>query len=91
MDFRLWMWCICSTLALVSVCNCASRHVPVPITKCEFYNRTLCGSSHGLNGCGNVTQECTPAENDKPSSCFAVWTNNTKTNELTVELKVIIH
>jgi len=89
MEQKLWMW-ICSILVLVTICNCASRvHTPTSITKCEYYNQTLCEVSLGKYGCGNDTQECTSTENDKPSYCYAVWLNNTKTNQLAIKLKVI--
>lgn len=89
MEQKLWMW-ICSILVLITICNCASRvHTPTSITKCEYYNQTLCEVSVGKSGCGNDTQECTSTENDKPSYCYAVWLNNTKTNQLVIKLKVI--
>lgn len=83
MDRKLWIW-IFSILILVTICNCANRHVQT--TKCQYYNQTLCEYSHGTYGCGNDTQECAPAENDKPSSCYAFWIN--KTNELSLKFKV---
>lgn len=88
MEQKLWMW-IYSILVLITICNCASRHYPPNVTKCVYYNQTLCEYSRGLSGCGNSTQNCTSAENDKPSYCYAVWINNTQTNELTLKLKVM--
>lgn len=86
MEQTFWMW-ICSVLVFVTICNCANDHNP-PTIKCEYYNNTLCEETHGFRGCGNETQVCT-AENDKQSYCYAVWKNNTKTNELIIKLKVI--
>lgn len=86
MDKKLWIWAF-SVLVLVTICSSINPHVQT--IKCVYYNQTLCDESHGAKGCGNSTQECVPAENDKPSYCYAVWTNNTKTNQLTVKLKVI--
>lgn len=88
MEQKIWMSILSSALVLVTICNCASRHVPPTITKCEYYNQTACDSSGGSNGCGNEIQECQSAENDKPSCCFAVWTNNTITNQLSIKMKV---
>jgi len=89
MEQKLWVW-ICSISILLTICSCASRHVQSTVTKCVYYNHTVCKFSHGSYGCGNETQECVPAENDKPSYCYAVWTNNTQTNQLTLKLKVIL-
>lgn len=86
MDKKLWMWAF-SVLVLVTVSNCINPHVQT--IKCVYYNQTLCDETHGKKGCGDTTQECIPAENEKPSYCYAVWTNNSKTNELTVKLKVM--
>jgi hypothetical protein len=86
MEQKLWMW-ICGILVLVTIGNCASRHVQPNITKCMYYNQTLCESSRGTYGCGNVTQDCISADNDKPSYCYTVWTNTT--NQLSIKLQVI--
>lgn len=91
MEQKLWMW-MCSTLVFITVCNCASHHVPTAINQiitCVYYNHTICEQSGGKSGCGNETQNCTSAENDKPSYCYAVWQNNTNTNSLDIKLKVI--
>lgn len=87
MDQRIWMWMF-SLLVFVTICNCASLHIQTTVTKCEYFNQTLCEHSNGTYGCGNVTQECTSVENDKSSYCYAVWTNDTKTNNLVIKLKV---
>lgn len=89
MEQKLWVW-ICSTLVLVTICNCASRQVQSSV-KCVFFNDTLCETSNGLKGCGDHTQECQSVENDKRSYCYAVWINNTITKTLTPKLKVILY
>lgn len=87
MDQKFWIW-ICSVIVSITISNCVNHHNSTAIIKCEYYNNTLCESSHGEHGCGNETQECT-TENDKQSYCYAVWKNNTKTNQLVIKLKVI--
>lgn len=89
MEQKLWMW-ICSTLFFITICNCASRNVPsTQFISCIYYNQTACEHSGGKYGCGNETQNCTASENDKPSYCYAVWQNDTKTNLLDIKLKVL--
>lgn len=83
---RIWT---CSILVVVTICNCASRSIQPAIITCEYYNDTLCEFSHGMYGCGNTTQDCLPAENDKPSYCYAFWINNTKNNQVAIKFKVL--
>lgn len=88
MGQKLWIW-TCSTLVIVTICNCASRSIQPVITTCEFYNDTLCAISQGLYGCGNGTQDCQPSENEKPSYCYAFWINDTKKNQVAIKYKVL--
>lgn len=87
MKQKFWL-CICCIIVSLTISNCANHHNSPNIIKCEYYNTTLCVNSQGEQGCGNETQECF-TENDKQSYCYAVWRNNTKTNELVIELKVM--
>lgn len=89
MEQKLWMLILSCAFVLVTICNFVNCHVTPAITKCEYYNKTACDISGGSNGCGNDILECQSSENDKPSYCFAVWTNNTKTNQLTIKMKVM--
>jgi len=87
MEHKIWIWIwICSIFLLVTTCSCASRK-KYEETKCHFYNHTACTNSS--EGCTSVIQNCKSGENDKPSYCYAVWINDTKTNTLEIQLKVI--
>ncbi|XP_026823460.1 activin receptor type-2B isoform X1 [Rhopalosiphum maidis] len=85
MEQKLWIW-ICSVLFLVTICNSASRK-KYDETKCHYYNQTICDNSQNEKSCTSAIQNCKAGENDKPSYCYAVWTNDTKTNKLEIKLK----
>jgi len=87
MEPKIWIWILCSVLLLVTACSCASRK-KFEETKCYYYNETICNNSKDEEGCTSI-QNCKAGDNDKPSYCYAVWTNNTKTNKLEIKLKVI--
>lgn len=87
MEQKLWIW-MCSVLFLVTICNCASRKKFEEV-KCHYYNQSSCDLSPNEKGCTSAIQNCKAAENDKPSYCYAVWTNNTQTNKLEIKLKVL--
>jgi len=87
MEQKLWIL-ICSILFLVTTCNCASRK-KYEETKCHYYNQTNCDLFKSEKNCTIAIQNCKAGENDKPSYCYAVWTNDTKTNKLEIRLKVI--
>lgn len=91
MEKKLRIW-ICTTLALITICDCASHYVPKDIIhsiNCVFYNHTVCMNSNGQTGCGNETQTCTSAESDKSSYCYATWKNDSQINLLQLTFKVI--
>jgi len=85
----IWMWCIIVLLVLlVTNCNCAS-HKKYEETKCHFYNQSICEKTNNEKDCTTAIQNCKSSENDKPSYCYVVWENDTKTNKLEIKLKVI--
>lgn len=88
MEQQLWIWMWCSIVLLLTTCSCASRK-KYEETKCHYYNQSSCDNTKYEKDCISAIQNCKSGENDKPSYCYAVWTNDTMTNKLEIKLKVI--